>query len=67
MAFEVTEKNETTATVTVGERLWLTADRERLVADGDPDAAYLFATPGQAVSRDEAERYRLVKKTRRGR
>lgn len=40
-------------------RLWLTADRERVVEEGDPEAAFLFATPGKEVSDEDAERYGL--------
>jgi hypothetical protein len=35
--------------VIVKRRLWHTADRERLVSDGDPAAAFLAYTPGQEV------------------
>ena len=41
-------------------RLWLTADRSRVVPEGDPAAAFLFAIPGRAVSRAEALRYGLI-------
>jgi hypothetical protein len=61
MAFKINEKNETASWVEADEKLWLTADRERVVADGDPEAAFLFATPGKRVSREDAERYGLVK------
>lgn len=61
MAFKVEEINETNQSVEVGERLWLTADQQTVVADGDPAAAFLFAAPGTRVSRDDAERYGLVK------
>jgi hypothetical protein len=40
-------------------RLWLTADREQVVEEGDPSAAFLFATPGKEVSDADAERYGL--------
>lgn len=43
--------------VTVTERLYLTADRERVVKEGDPAAAFLFATPGKDVSAEDAKRY----------
>lgn len=61
MGFNIEEVSETSHSVVVGEKLWLTADGQRLVADGDPEAAVLFATPGKRVSREDAERYGLVK------
>lgn len=30
-------------------RLWFTADKSELVEDGDPDAAFLAATPGRPL------------------
>lgn len=50
--------------ITVDRRLWLTADRERVVEDGDPEAAFLLAAPGQTVSETQAERYGLVPKAK---
>lgn len=41
--------------VTVDRRLWLTRDEE-LVEDGDESAFRLWATKGQRVSDEEAER-----------
>lgn len=46
--------------VIANERLYLTADRDRVVAAGDPDAAVLFATPGKRIPRVEAERLGLL-------
>ena len=40
-------------------RLWLTADRARVVEDGDPAAAFLFAAPGTEILPQEAERLGL--------
>ena len=45
-------------------RLYLTADRERVVEEGDPDAAFLFVTPGKEVSDADAERYGLKPKAK---
>lgn len=42
------------------EKLWLTADKNELVPDGDPRAAYLFCTPGRLVSREDAQRYGMA-------
>jgi hypothetical protein len=55
-------QKETAEYVEAEERLWLTADRERVVPDGHPDAAFLFTTPGQQITREEAERYGLLAK-----
>ena len=41
------------------ERLWLTADRKRLVPEGDPAAATLYAAPGHEVPDADAERFGL--------
>lgn len=43
-------------TVKLDRRLWLTADRSRLVEDGDPEAAFLWAAPGDEVDAVELER-----------
>lgn len=47
------------ANTIVDRKLWLTADRERVVEDGDPDSAFLFATPGDEITEDVAKRYGL--------
>ena len=46
--------------VVVTERLYLTADQSRVVREGDPAAAFLFATPGKEIALDVAVRYGLV-------
>lgn len=43
-------------TVKVDRRLYLAADRETLVEDGDPGAAFLWASEGDEVTDEEAER-----------
>lgn len=63
--FTIIEREETLQWVETGEPLWLTADRERVVAEGDPEAAFLFASAGKRISREDAERYGLVKSSRR--
>lgn len=40
-------------------RLWLDAARERVVEDGDPEAAFLLAAPGDELPADVVERYGL--------
>lgn len=63
MPFDVREVSETSESVELGEKLWLTADRERLVPDGHREAAFLFGTPGKRVSREDAIRLGLVEQT----
>lgn len=46
--------------ITATERLYLTADRERVVAEGDPAAAFLFTTPGKEISAEDVARYGLA-------
>jgi hypothetical protein len=48
----------------VDRKLWLTADKERVVEDGDPDAAFLFAGEGDEVSDEDAKRYGLKAKAK---
>ena len=51
------------ASVEINRRLFLTADRSRVVEAGDPEAAFLYATPGKRIPTDEAERYGLLGNT----
>ncbi len=46
-------------------RLFLTADRSRVVEEGDPHARFLFARPGTRIRAADAERYGLVKARKR--
>ncbi|MFF8831381.1 hypothetical protein [Streptomyces sp. NPDC015131] len=43
-------------TVEIKQRLCLTEDGKRVVPEDDPEARWLWAIPGQRVSRKEAER-----------
>ena len=43
-------------------RLWLTADREGVVEDGDPRAAFLLASEGTEVPDEDVKRYGLKAK-----
>ncbi|SDZ55201.1 hypothetical protein SAMN05216215_10978 [Saccharopolyspora shandongensis] len=60
MALEMNTSTGRGELVKVDAKMWRTADGERLVPDGDPDAAVLYCTPGMQVPRAEAERYRLL-------
>lgn len=42
--------------------LWLTADKDKVVEDGSPDAAFLLGNEGTEVPDDEAERLGLTGK-----
>lgn len=43
-------------------RLYLSADKQRVVEEGDPDAAFLFAGVGGEILPDDANRYGLAYK-----
>jgi hypothetical protein len=43
-------------TVIIDRHLYLTEDRSRVVEENDPASRFLWAAPGDVVSRDEAER-----------
>lgn len=59
MGLKITLVDESTPWVVAKERLWLTADRDRLVAEGDRDAAFLYAGVGKRFPRADAERLGL--------
>lgn len=48
------------STFKVTERLYLNADKTKVVKEGSPDAAFLYATPGKEIPAEEAERYGLT-------
>jgi len=41
------------------ERMWLTQDRSRLVKEGHPEAAILYATPGTEIPASAVEMFGL--------
>lgn len=41
-------------------RLYLTADKTRVVEEGSPDAAWLFAVPGTEIAGADVARYGLA-------
>ena len=61
MAFKVNEISETSESVELQENLWLAKDGETVVPEGDPSAAFLLGSVGKRLSREDAERYGLVK------
>lgn len=64
MALEITMVHDADkipdGTIVADRRLWLTADRARVVEDGDPEARFLFCGPGRRISPADAEKYGLV-------
>lgn len=46
----------------ITERLYLTADRKKIVKEGDPKAAFLLAAKGQELPDVIARQYGLLKK-----
>lgn len=49
------------------ERLFFTADRKRVVAEGDQKAAFLYAAPGDEIPESAAEKFGLVDGRLKGR
>lgn len=47
--------------VVIDRHLYLTEDKSRVVEEGDPASRWLWASPGQEMSREEAERLGAVK------
>jgi len=56
----ITELPASPGRIIANERLWLTADRDHVVPEGHPDAAFLFAGAGKSIRRVDAERLGLV-------
>ena len=42
------------------ERMWLTADHKHLVADGDPEAATLYAAVGHTIPESAAKEFKVT-------
>lgn len=42
------------------QRLYLTADKAKVVADGDPKAAFLYAVPGDEIPESAVKLYGLT-------
>ena len=51
---------DTARAFTCTEKLWLTADRSRLVPDGSAEAAFLFCVPGRQIPMRDAVHYGLA-------
>jgi pyruvate/2-oxoglutarate dehydrogenase complex dihydrolipoamide acyltransferase (E2) component len=60
MAITIRKENETMTHYVADSKMWLNADRTKVLEDGDPDAAHLFATPGKRISVEDAELYGLT-------
>ena len=52
---------KTTGNFVSPSKLFINADRTKVVAETDPEAAFLLAMPGDAIQMDEAIRLGLVK------
>jgi hypothetical protein len=48
---------DNTGNVEIDRTLWLTAEQDALVEDGDPQAAFLWATAGKRMPKAEAEEF----------
>lgn len=62
MALEVKalrDARENVNMLTADRRLWLTADNETIVEEGDPKAAFLLCGAGQVIPERDAERFGL--------
>jgi hypothetical protein len=59
--FKINQLEDVHRYVVAQEAMWLNADRTRLVAADDPQASFLFSTPGKRISRADAIRFGLVK------
>jgi hypothetical protein len=53
------QKEAATPMLVADRRLWLTADRKRIVEDGDPRAAFLFAAPGEEISSAQVVKFKI--------
>lgn len=53
-------EKSSTDNYTATERLFLTADRERVVSADDPEAAFLLANEGTEIPAEEVERLGLA-------
>lgn len=62
MAFAIHKEQQTMASITADRRLYVTADKSKVVEEGDPTAAYLLAGEGTEIPIEEAERLKLTVK-----
>lgn len=60
MALEIHGGDRPSGGLVSDRRLYLTSDKEQVVEDGDPRAAFLFATEGFEIQAVEVERYGLT-------
>lgn len=70
MALKVTtlkdqEEEEKVTNYALKERLWLTADRDKAVKDGDPDAAFLLGNEGDEIPAEQAKDLGLTSTTKK--
>lgn len=55
------DTDKDTGRIIARERLFETKDRRRLVPQSDPEAGFLFCTPGQPILMEDAIRFGLVR------
>lgn len=61
MAFKITEQKDEQDFVQLDEPVWWNADKTKLVAKDDPDAAHAYGGIATRVPREQAEADGLVK------
>lgn len=59
MALKIIREKPAVGELLADRRLFLTADKSRVVEEGDAGAAYLFATPGSPITQEDIDRYGL--------
>jgi hypothetical protein len=60
MSLEIVREQQRTVGIIADRRLYVTADRSRLVEDGDGAAAFLLAPPGTEIDPTDVKRLGLV-------
>jgi hypothetical protein len=63
ITFEKENDNEGKGSYLVTERLFVNADKSKIVPEDSPEAAFLLATPGKRLSAQEAAKYGLKAKS----
>lgn len=59
MALSINRSQQRVTGIVSDRRLYLTVDKAEVVEDGDPRAAFLFATPGVEIAAGDVERLGL--------
>jgi uncharacterized 2Fe-2S/4Fe-4S cluster protein (DUF4445 family) len=64
MALKFEQSKSVQDYVELGEPMWLTQDRTRLVAKDDPEAFYAYGAAGKRISPEEAKSLGLIKESK---